>query len=143
MASEENQQRVSVSRDTLRAELAEMELRLRTYFAEVLALKADSIVVNKLQNDFTLLQKTALLQEGPIARQVASHEQSLRRLEDGEFTKSIELAVGGMIASQLAKKDSVGWTARERKIAITGLLLTGISVVTTIFFLLATLGVFG
>lgn len=66
--AEDRNQRVSVSRDTLRAELAEMELRLRAFLDDQLRHKADQAMVVELalkvdaqsRGDFTEAQKRAL-----------------------------------------------------------------------------------
>ncbi len=80
---------VTVSRDALRADLAEMELRLRVYFDDQLRHKADMSVV-------------------------AEHALALDRLGRGEFTKAQTQAIEGIIALTFTEKTDRGWTTRER-----------------------------
>ena len=81
--------RISVSRDALRAELAEMELRLRIYFDEQLKHKASAAEFAELSLRF-------------MAR------------ERGEFTDA-QVASMRTIARDIAKAaDDAEWTPRQR-----------------------------
>lgn len=116
--------RISVSRDALRAELAEMELRLRSWLTEQLSGKADMEMVIKLERDFDLLQKTALLQEGPLTKEVANHEAAINKLNDGIFTKSQKLAISEIVKDTLKVETDQTWTSKERRFALFGVLIS-------------------
>lgn len=93
-----DEQRISVSRDALRAELAEMELRLRIFMSEQLAHKAD-------------------------ASQVRENTSALRAITRGEFSPAHRLAIEAIISEQSAAKTDEGWTARERVIGVVALFI--------------------
>ena len=81
--------RISVSRDALRAELAEMELRLRIYFDEQLKHKASSVELAEL------------------ALKVSAHER-------GEFTPAWEEKIR-TIAEDVARQSSAdSWLPKGR-----------------------------
>lgn len=80
---------VTVSRDALRADLAEMELRLRVYFDEKLREKASAALV-------------------------AEHALTLDKFARGEFTKAQTSAIEEIVGNTLTDKTDRGWTARER-----------------------------
>ncbi len=80
---------ITVSRADLRADLAEMELRLRIYFDDQLKHKAD------------------------IA-QVIEHGLLLDRLGRGEFTAAQTNSIEAIIAGTLTERTDRGWTTRER-----------------------------
>ncbi len=80
---------ITVSRDALRADLAEMELRLRVYFDEQLKHKADISVV-------------------------VEHGILLERLGKGEFNNAQHNAIEAIIAGTLTERTDRGWTTRER-----------------------------
>lgn len=90
--------RISVSRDALRAELAEMELRLRIFLGEQLAHKAD-------------------------ASQVRENTSSLRAINRGEFSPAHKLAIEAIISQQATAKTDLGWTTRERFIGVVALFI--------------------
>jgi hypothetical protein len=87
-------ERISVSRDALRAELAEMELRLRVYFDEQLKHKAENTYVLDIAH-------------------------KLDRIDRGEFTEVHERAIAARIDRRLGEKSATVWTARERLAAAT------------------------
>lgn len=133
-------ERITVSRELLRAELSEMELRLRIYFDEQLKHKVDAERVDKLEHDFVLLQRTALLQEGPIAQEVAANTMALKRLNDGEFTKSQILTLEDVIDERLAERAKNSWTLRERKVTLLSLAVSVLVVVLTAIYTLHSVG---
>jgi len=79
---------ISVSRDALRADLGDLELRLRTYFDAKIELKANADHVNKL-------------------------EDRLVKQEAGEWTKAQELSIKDF----LKQDDSSTWALKSNKMA--------------------------
>jgi hypothetical protein len=85
----EEPSRITVSRDALRADLAEMELRLRLYFDERLNHKADS---------------------GALAE----YALRLDKLDRGEFTDVHRRALEEFVDDHLRDRADRGWSRRER-----------------------------
>ena len=102
-------QRISVSESTLRAALAEMELRLRVYFDEQLKHKAE-------QGDYAIL-----------AAQVNA-------LDRGDFTPIHERALTEFIDNHLSQQADRGWTARERRLGVVAILLTALMLMASVYF---------
>lgn len=100
--------RITVSRDALRADLAEMELRLRLYFDERLAAKAD---------------QTAVLVN-------TTHLTDLRR---GEFTDAFRRAIVDIVEHESAIVQDRGWTKRERLIGVLAMVLAIASFAFTVY----------
>lgn len=96
------EERISISRDALRAELAELELRL----IEKLASKVD---VDMLRKRVEVLEEKAVRRDGPEFRQVKDQLQKALTPHD----------VDDAIASTLQKQEARGWTARERWFGVT------------------------
>lgn len=94
-------ERITVSRDALRADLAEMELRLRIFLEDRLNHKADQIDVTEL----------AL---------------KLDKFEQGEFTVAQTRSIEEVINGRMSSKDDKSWTNRERIMGVVSL-LTAIS----------------
>jgi|SRR5581483_94787 len=83
--SDENE-RISVSRDKLRADLAELELRLRTWIAAEMQAKADAKDVDAL----ALRVDVHGQRLAAVEQRVANHERTLKeqqRIEGFNFTK--------------------------------------------------------
>lgn len=87
------EERISVSRDALRADLAEMELRLRLYFDERLNHKTDTGVFSE-------------------------YALRLDKLDRGEFTEVHRRALAAFVADQLASRSERGWTRKERWLGV-------------------------
>ena len=102
-------QRISVSESTLRAALAEMELRLRVYFDEQLKHKAE-------KGDVAILA------------------QSVNALDRGDFTPVHERALTDFIDNHLSQQADRGWTARERRLGVVAILLTVLMFASSIYF---------
>jgi hypothetical protein len=103
---------ITVSRSDLRADLAEMELRLRIYFDDQLKNKADRADV---------LENTGIL----------------RAINRGEFSPAHERAVEEIVVTTLAEKSDKGWTARERIFMVVGILVAVISLALSAYVSLA------
>jgi hypothetical protein len=93
---------VSVSRDALRADLAEMELRLRIYFDEQLKHKAD-------------------------AAEVIEHSLTLSRFAKGEFTQAQVLTMEDIVETVLTERTTRGWTTRERWFGVLTVIIAVVS----------------
>lgn len=106
MADETTPNRINVSRDALRADLAEMELRLRVYFDNQLQHKAD---------------KSELA--GLIVR-VNDLEKSRQARDRGDFTHAQSRAIASLAQEQADLRTDRGWTSRERAFAVVGLFIT-------------------
>lgn len=102
-------QRITVSESTLRAALAEMELRLRVYFDEQLKHKAE-------QGDFAVLAS------------------SVNALDRGDFTPVHERALTEFIDNHLSQQADRGWTARERRLGVVAILLTALMFAASVYF---------
>lgn len=89
----EDPTRITVSRDALRADLAEMELRLRFYFDEQLKHKADSAPVIELM-------------------------RKVDALDRGDFTDVHRRALAEFIEEHTIVQQGATWTRRERLIAV-------------------------
>lgn len=101
--------RVTVSRDALRADLAEMELRLRVYFDDQLKHKADSATVSEL----------AL---------------KMDKLDRGEWTEVHRRALEELIKGQERRESDKSWTSRERTFGVAVVIMTLISLVASLWF---------
>ncbi len=101
--------RISVSESTLRAALAEMELRLRVYFDEQLKHKAE-------QSDYVILAS------------------AVNALDRGDFTPVHNRALADFIDNHLSQQADRGWTARERRLGVVAILLTVLAIASSIFF---------
>lgn len=104
--------RISVSRDALRADLAEMELRLRVYFDERLAAKANQADLSEL-----------------LLRQAAR--------ERGELTPAQRIAIEEIARDTARDKAAEGWSQKERFMAVlsaavtVGMLILSVAVATS------------
>ena len=93
MATEDAPRQISVSRDALRADLAELELRLRSYFDTQIGQKANAVTVEQ------------------HARRVDMHD-------NGVFPPAWEMKVNTMIDSRVDSKVRDIWGLRSAKAGI-------------------------
>lgn len=100
--------RLTVSREALRADLAEMELRLRIYFDEQLKHKAD-------------------------AAPVAELALKLDALDRGDFTQVHRRALTEFVESVTQRRIDRGWTARERIFGAVAILVAVLSLVFSVY----------
>lgn len=100
--------RISVSRDALRADLAEMELRLRTYFDLQLKGKADTSQVN--------------MNTGQI--------QEMRR---GEFTPALKRSIEELVADTVGALAERGWTSKQRILGVVAVCVSVCSLALAIY----------
>lgn len=91
--------RLSISEETLRLQLAELELRLRIFFAEQLEKKANAI-------------------------DVAANSARLDALERGDFTPAFTRAVHEQVVAEAFSSSGTVWTRRERMVMVIGLVVT-------------------
>lgn len=108
MSSHEEPTRITVSRDALRADLAEMELRLRLYFDERLSTKAEAASLERLSGQMI----------------------DVRR---GEFTDAFKRAIVGIVEETQDELSDKGWTRRERLIGILAMILAVVSFAFTVY----------
>jgi hypothetical protein len=90
---------ISVSRDALRADLAEMELRLKSYIGVEMEKKAAAAVVTDMQLQVSELR---------------------RRVDEGSFTKAQQLSIDEMLNEKFKKKSKDSWSWKERGILLVG-----------------------
>lgn len=95
------QERISISRDALRAELAELELRL----IDKLAAKID---VDKLARRVDRLEAQA------IKRDDVDYKRTVSEIEQVKESALTETDINQAIADALQHREARGWTARER-----------------------------
>ena len=107
----ENGERISISRDALRAELAELELRL----IDKLASKID---VEKLAGRVDVLERNALRRDDADFRRV---NQEVVELKNKALTPN---DIDASVANALQNKEARGWTNRERWIGVALFLIT-------------------
>ena len=108
MSEHDSPSRITVSRDALRADLAEMELRLRAYFDEQLRGKASAADVAVLTS------------------QMADQRR-------GEFTEAQSRSMVALIESTLASETDKGWTTRHRVFAIIAVIIAVLSFSLTVY----------
>lgn len=93
---------ITVSRDALRADLAEMELRLRVYFDEQLKHKADIATV-------------------------VEHGLKIDNWSKGEFTPAMNRAIEELVGEMLTSRTDRGWSMRERWFGMAMIMVTILS----------------
>lgn len=91
--------RLSISEETLRLQLAELELRLRIFFAEQLERKANVV-------DMT------------------ANMTRLDALERGDFTPAFQRSLHAQVVQEATNSSGTVWTKRERLIMVVGLIVT-------------------
>jgi len=108
VATADDNPRITVSRDALRADLAEMELRLRVYFDEQLKHKAD-------------------------ASTVAANSQQLQDLRRGDFSPAFRRTIEEIAIDAMNERTDAGWTSRQRLIAVVAICVAVLSLLTTLY----------
>ena len=108
MSEETPNARISVSRDALRADLAEMELRLRLYFDEQLRGKADTV---------ELLRLSALMNQ----------------MDSGNFSPALKRSLEDVIEGAITAKTDRGWTKRERLFGVLAVIVMLVSFTFTVY----------
>lgn len=106
---------ITVSRDALRADLAEMELRLRVWIGEQLSEKADAVALQTL------------------ALRVAAAEAVATKFAAGDFTPAQDRAFAVLIDDKLKEHMDIGWTRRQRWIAVISLIVAIFAVAVSVF----------
>lgn len=106
---------ITVSRDALRADLAEMELRLRVWIGEQLSEKADAAALLALE------------------ARVALTEALSAKFAAGDFTPAQDRAFAQLMDENLRAHTDSGWTQRQRWIAVAALIISILAVATSIF----------
>ena len=96
--------RVNVSRDALRADLAEMELRLRIFIEAELRGKASQFDLNEIQ------------------KRVKDLEDLRRARDRGELTPALERQVRALAHAEADLESTREWTGRERFLAVVSVL---------------------
>lgn len=91
--------RLSISEETLRLQLAELELRLRIFFSEQLEKKAN-------------------------AADVVANTARLDALERGDFTPAFQRSMQDEIIREGVYSKGTIWTKRERMVMVVGLIVT-------------------
>lgn len=91
--------RLSISEETLRLQLAELELRLRIFFAEQLEKKANAV-------------------------DVAANTARLDALERGDFTPAFQRSLHEEVVKEAMESSGTVWTKRERMVMVIGLIVT-------------------
>lgn len=139
MASGNGPEKISVSRDALRADLAEMELRLREYIAHELEKKAEQRELERLTRRFEDLTRVMVRSDGPLADQVRRHNDSWNSFERGEFTPGQLRTIRESTRAMIQEERAEGWSARDRAfalvgtlVALAGLIITAIVTINTL-----------
>lgn len=117
--------RITVSRDALRADLAEMKNELKDYIADQLERKADARSMESLTQTVTLLA------------------DAVRKQTDGELTIAQRAVVQTIVDDTLDERSESGWTRKERRLALLGALTGILGAVASFGYLLAATGVIG
>ena len=132
MAAEEPS-RITISRDALRADLAEMELRLRTWIGGQLEQKANVTDLARLQNQVTEIAAKVVYREGPLMDDIRAYEENMRSFSRGDFTDAQKRAFNQIIDANLKEHTDTGWTMRQRYIAVAALLVSVVAVISSIY----------
>lgn len=105
-------------RSELRAELAEMELRLRIFLTDELLKKADRIAVETLAGHIAVLQETVVFRSGPLMADLARMRQVIDEGMAGNMNPAQERMLNEWLATQLEKKNVKKWTLNQRLVAL-------------------------
>lgn len=125
--SDVSSERISVSREALRAELAEMELRMRLWMAAELQEKASAADLAALRGEF---QAKAAWAESMMPLRDQYIAQLLKVVEwrdqaqSGSFTPAQQAAMQATARNVLTAATSEGWTRRERLFATVAIVAT-------------------
>lgn len=114
MPEAEGNGRVSVSRDALRADLLDLELRLTKTITSALAEKADRSDFDRLTGSLNQVVEWRL------------------KAERGEFTRAQEQEVISIIHNTLKDRGKEAWTTTSRRLAILGAFVTVIGLFSSI-----------
>lgn len=102
MAESEGNGRVSVSRDALRADLLDLELRLTRSISAELAVKADQSSVDRLAGSLNQVVEWRL------------------KAERGEFTRAQEQEVVTIVQNTIRERGKEAWSATSRRLTVLG-----------------------
>ena len=102
MAGDETPSRINVSRDALRAELAEMELRLRIYFDDRLSHKAE-------------------------ASELVTLRLVVDKLERGEWNDAQRRSILAQVRDHIDTTSDRAWTRRDQFFTLLGVALASCS----------------
>lgn len=108
------EERISISRDALRAELSQLELRL----VQSLASKSE---VERLVTRVENLEERTVKREGPLMDQLREHEKTIKNIREHALTVQ---DVNEVIAESLKSNDARGWSTKERGIQVVLFLIT-------------------
>lgn len=108
MSEIEMPKRLSISEETLRLQLAELELRLRIFFSEQLEKKASRDELIKLREEFDSLNR-------------------------GDFTPAHKRALINLVDVEMDVSTSQTWTKRERLVMVLGILLTAMMLLLNVY----------
>jgi hypothetical protein len=125
--------RINVSRDALRADLAEMELRLRTWIDTQLNTKADSTALVALNQKVADLNAKAVMRDGPLMQDIRRYESDMRSLSEGNFTDAQKRALQLLMDANLKDHTDSGWTMRQRYIAVAALFVSIAAIIASIY----------
>jgi hypothetical protein len=118
--SDVNDQRITVSREALRAELAEMELRMRIWMSAELEEKASASDLAALRAELATM--------APLRDHAFNQLERINSWRDeanaGHFTEAQDAAMRRTAAQVLEERASEGWSQRERGFAIVAVLTT-------------------
>lgn len=99
-AADDNNGRITVSRDALRADLAELELRMQAFIALQLTHKADEADLARLAHDLSVVK----------ARQAAN--------DRGEWSDANVRLVRATCSDLLDQRTDRAWTRRDQAFAV-------------------------
>lgn len=116
----ESQDRISISHATLRAELAELELRLTKAITAGLSQKADVSHVTSLELRLSTLERDSVRQDDALRREMSA-------LSRGQLPVAVERSVDERIEDALVAHTDKGWTARERVFGVIAIVVAVLS----------------
>ncbi len=140
--SDVSSERISVSREALRAELAEMELRMRIWMSTELDQKASAADVAALRAEVAA-QAAMTSATKPLRDQQVRDLQKViewrEKAQAGHFTEAQAAGMQKVAAAVLAEREGEGWSRRERGFAVVAI---GTTVVVSSLNILQTMGAF-
>lgn len=108
MSEFEVPKRLTISEETLRLQLAELELRLRIFFSEQLEKKASHEEFVKLREEFD-------------------------RLNRGDFAPAHKRALINVVDEEMDVSSTHTWTKRERLVMVLGITLTAFMLLLNVY----------
>jgi len=127
-------EKISVSRDALRADLAEMELRLRTWIGTELHGKASQASLMKVEVTLADLQHYVDVKVAwadslmPLRDKLMAEHIEMRadvaKLIEGEFHPGTKRGLNEVITSNLDSRTDMGWQSKSRWISLASLLIS-------------------